>query len=196
LEDEINYMWRIGINLIIFDTTKNTVLEKIGIRAFDEYMDPIDPSLVPTEEEINAGLRSWNDILTKHKFTERIDKFNESFTGIGFSLFPYVQNNISYDCHLVVDVEESIGGDPWKTPIIIKWNLLGSNGSQTKILASGREESRGGAGMGGGYAGSKVIGYYKSPLENRLLVVIAHYSAEFEGEIHRNIQLYGFNLDF
>jgi predicted small secreted protein len=194
LKYEWGYMWINGIRLIIYDAVKNSVTEDI-LKGISHDIDDYEP-ILPPEEEIRTTLKTWNDTLAKHNFSEGINKFNIRFDTVKPSPFPYVQGSSSWDCHFEAVVEEPIDEQPWNEPAIVKWNLLASNGPQTKIVASGAEESKGGSGMGGAYAGSNVIGYYKSPFEDRLLVAIAHYTAEFEGEIHRWVHLYGFHLSF
>jgi hypothetical protein len=107
-----------------------------------------------------------------------------------------VQDNVSYDCWFEAVVEQLIDEYSWEAPIIIKWNLMASDGSHTEIIASGVEESRGGRGHEGGYAGSRVIGYFETPVKNRLLAVIAHYGAGVDGNMYWEIQVYGLYLNF
>lgn len=194
LKYDFGYMWISGIRLIIYDAAKNIITENI-LKDISHNSYNYEP-ILPPDEEIRATLKTWNDALTKHNFSARINKFYIHFDCVKPSLFPYVQDGTSWDCWFEADVEGTMDDDDWGMPILVKWNLMGSNGSQTKTVASGVEESRGGRGMGGKYAGSQIIGYYESHFEDRLLVVIAHYSAGFEGKTGTKIQLYGFHLSF
>jgi hypothetical protein len=191
LQDDVYTMPDAGISLIIIDTADNKIRESIKIRLSHEE-EAIDYDFSPSART-RVGLRNWNDALGRHNFTERINQLQNDFPRLESSPFPYVQDNVSYDCWLEAVVEQLIDEYSWESPIIVKWNLMASNGSRTEIIAGGVEESRGGQGHEGGYAGSRVIGYFETPLKNRLLAAIAHY---VDGDMYREIQVYGLHLNF
>jgi hypothetical protein len=180
-----------SISLVIIDTADNKIMESIKIRLGHEE-EAIDYDFSPSAR-IRVGLRNWNDALARYNFTERINQLQNGFSRLESSPFPYVQDNVSYDCWLEAVVEQLIDEYSWESPIIVKWNLMASNGSRTEIIAGGVEESRGGQGHEGGYAGSRVIGYFETPVKNRLLAAIAHY---VDGNMYREIQVYGLHLNF
>jgi hypothetical protein len=174
----------IGIKLVIFDAVSDQVV-------YEDYYD----SITSTEEEKKTTIQNWNNTLEKNNIRERIIHFGKWLNVTPVNLFPHTLGKTSYDVWFDVTIEEDSEKNEWEERLIINWVLKAGNGLKTKNIANGKKTSRGFIGNGGGYVGSEVIGYYKSPHENRLVVVIAHYSSEFEGDIMQTIELHGFHLD-
>ena len=175
----------ITISLVIFDAVSDITTDELGITIWRE-LDEEDNLVYPTEETTET-LSNWNGMLEKNGIGERINDFSLHLDSKSFFVFPYIRGETAYDCRFDIVVPENFdAGEPNK----ITWNLIGSNELKTKTLASGEESFNGGH----GYLNSTVLGYYKSPYENRLLVVAAH-NYRFLGDYSHSISLYGFSLD-
>ncbi len=174
------------VDLIIFNAIDDEIEEIVKIRA-STWDD--DWAVVFKKEDVETG----NQTLEKYRINKRIDRIPTKF-GFEFDQFPFYWNTRKYDCWFEAIVDEEI--DEYNDPIYtIKWNLIASNNNKQKIIASGTETSSGGYGMGGGYIGSRVIGYIKNPYENRILVEIEHLGAGFEGDICSSVEYHGCHLD-
>jgi hypothetical protein len=188
LRNETNYMWLVGVNLVIFDTVEDRVLEEIIIGCDDDGN--------ASEENIRSGLRNWNNILEKYRINGRINQFETRFY-ITPDKFPYYsQTGISYDCWFEATIEDHDNHEYYEyNEYEVEWKLIVSNGPRKKSIASSTEKPKGFIGMGGGYVGSEIIGYLKNPYEDRILVIIRHYYAGFEGEIDSEIEYHGCHLN-
>jgi len=186
--DVDQHTWLITINLVIFDTVRNSIISEHKISFHNEFDEETD-SFIPIlpSEEIEILLRNWNNMLERNGINERIHTFNQWLNFTQFAVFPHIRGEVSYDSWFDTEIEEDDSSFSFQW--IIRWSLIVSNGSQTKIIASGEEYNF----DPHGYRGSTVLGYYKSPYENRLVVITAHHFM-FLGDHSHRITLYGFYL--
>lgn len=100
--------------------------------------------------------------------------------------FPLVSGRSRYNCWFEYTIEKA------KTPearSAVKWKLYAGNGLKSKVVTSGEYETTGGI-----LSGRRILGYYKSPFENRIVIVVQ--SIIFGAETSRSVfLLYGCHLD-
>jgi len=181
----------IFINLVIFDAIRDVIIDRVGIDYrlwLEEGNNPIffdgENGLVLSSEEIIISiLRNWNEALERNGIRERIHNFDTSLNFTPFQPFPLIHEGKTFDSWFEIVVEERFFYTNFT------WSLIGSNSSQTKVISSGEATND-----AHGYVGSTVLGFYKSPYENRLVVIVAQHDRTLGQNTH-GIRLYGFHLD-
>ena len=179
---------QIIIDLVIFDARRNVIIDRVGIGYalfLEGYNSPIFIGAGCPEEVIIATLRNWNETLERNGISGRIHNFNTLLNFTPFHSFPLIQREETFDSWFEIVAEEAEDS----FTINFTWSLIGSNGAQTKMISTGQATNN-----SHGYVGSTVLGYYKSPYENILVVIIAHLDRTLGNNAHR-IMLYGFYLD-
>ena len=198
LDYEMDYIYIVGINLKVFNTVNDRMIENITIGIEMNY-DREEPEIIVSEEEVRTGLINWNNALRRNRINRTIDRFKTKldFGLNNYSQFPFNFNSNTFSSWFEATIENNINPrEQWeRESSIIRWRLIVSNGLRQKTIASGEETSYGMAVMGGSYLGSNVIGFIKNPHENRILVIVEHFSFGFEGEIDRKINIHGCHLD-
>jgi hypothetical protein len=178
-------------SLKIIDTVTDEIIEADSIELYDDE---------PLEGEMSGDVSSeyktkWNALLEKHNIVGRIDDpVSESFKK---DLLKFPVNNFNcwfdYQVKRSVDFDEDWGGDI--TRDTVNWKLvIGNNTIQKKIS----EDSNQYGGNSFLYIyGRKIIGYYKSPYENRIVVVTTNYSwVSYSGGYHSvGLDLFGCNMN-
>ena len=139
----------------------------------------------------------WNEALQTYGFTERIEKPLENIYQTEYSKFPYNDFdcwfNFSLKFYSVDDITE-INISPffaYKGQYNLdNWELIIINARQKKIVASdnGRND------LPVPPAGRKIMGYLKSPYENRLAIIVLSYYL-FHETNSVSVSLYGCNMD-
>jgi len=200
LDSRVNiYLWYMSMDLVIFDATRDAIIERVSAGDGTDYSLFFDRKKGPvfkqyrgfpalsSKKAISETLRNWNKALERNDIRERIDNFNTPLAVTQLHAFPLIQEGKTFDSWFEIVAEEE--GEEDSFAINSTWSLMGSNGTQTKIISSGEEITY----MVGGYVGSTVLGYFKSPYENMLVVIAAHH-IRIGDDIH-HIELYGFHLD-
>jgi hypothetical protein len=165
------------IKVVIFNAVEDKVLEELEI---------INDENTITEEYKRNALNRFNALLQKYNINGRMETFENGLTGIMASQFPFRIGNRSYDCWLKATIENY--GDYGDAAI--NWELTVNNGTRNKTVAIGKNAARGyGPGV------SQILGYYKSPYEDRIIIVVRHFKRAFEGDIEKSIEYYGCHLD-
>ena len=178
--------WTTTISLVIFDAVSDITTDELGITLLWELDEEDKIVRVLPLEKITATLSNWNGMLEKNGIGERINDITGWINSKPFYVFPCIRGETAYDCRFDIVREEDDAGGATK----ITWSLIGSNGLKTKTLATGIEHNN----NPHGYLDSTILGYYKSPYEDRLLVVTTHHYISLGDHYHR-IGLYGFSLD-
>jgi len=193
LDREENYHnGEITINLVILDGVRDEILDRVGIDyslflnggSNPFFLDRGNYPVRSFEEITVATLENWNETLERNGIRERIHNFNASLIFTPFHTFPFIQGGKTFDSWFEIVAEER---DFYTN---YTWSLIGSNGTQVKVISSGEATNN----NPHGYVGSTVLGFYKSPYENRLAVIAAHHY-RWLGSPYHNITMFGFHLD-
>jgi hypothetical protein len=173
-------------SLAIIDTITDKIIEEDSIEM-DPYMYP---------EEMHSALSveykaKWNAILEKHNITGRVDDPIASNFQDDFLEFPIT----NLYCWLDYTINRTVRGNdsPLETDII-QFKLIVGNNTIQKIVSEGKEEREG---FFPNISGRKILGYYKSPYENRIVVIVSNYYWDsFSGGYHTvGLDLFGCNMD-
>jgi len=178
-------------SLAIINTVTDEIIEHDSIELYDPEDEP---------EEMPADLlgeykTKWNKLLEKHNIAGRVDDpVSEKFKN-DFLKFPIDNFNCWFDYQMKrnTDFNENWGQDI--TYNTVNWKLvIGNNTIQKKI-------SENSGGYGGNpflnIHGKKILGYYKSPYENRIVVVTTDYSwVSYSGGYYSvGLDLFGCNMN-
>jgi len=195
-------------SLIIINTVTDEIIERdsfiIGDTADDEYLEDIaknlDAALLP--EEISGNLTKeyiakWNTILRNYKISGEIGNPIAGDFANNLLKFPINDYNCWFD-----DPEYSFekyklksGNEVFEIEKdVFNWKLIIGNENIQKIISEGKDTL---------YKdmhninGRKILGYYKSPYENRIVVVTIYYDwIAFSGGYHTvKPDLFGCNLN-
>jgi hypothetical protein len=102
------------------------------------------------------------------------------------SPFPLASGRLRYNCWFNYTIEKDKTG---KGRSLIKWKLHAGEGRRSKVVTSGEyltANSR--------ISGLKILGYYKSPFENRIVIVVQNITYTSEMCIN-DFEYYGCHLD-
>ncbi|MCL2802284.1 MAG: hypothetical protein FWD28_11070, partial [Treponema sp.] len=125
----------------------------------------------------------WNGILAKHNINGRItDPFSNNFES-NILLFPIDNFNVWFD-YLYNPYDAEIGEFPYG---YIDYKVIIGNGNNQNIAAERRIANY------GNFDGKKILGYYRSPYQNRIIIVAYNYYTYYHGP-GGYLTLYGFNL--
>jgi len=156
-------------SFVILNTVDNEIIEKDSIG--------VDVNAPPAVTQIYRGLSGeykakWSALLGKHGISGNIgdliaDKFKNDLLGFPISdsycWFDYsIRRTIFHD----KDMGMGFAVDS------VKWKLAIGNDVAHKTIAENIEERRG---MLANVSGRKILGYYKSPYENKIVVALSNY---------------------
>ncbi|MCL2208676.1 MAG: hypothetical protein FWC19_04965 [Treponema sp.] len=179
-------------SLIVINTITDEIIEResfiIGDTENDEYFQDVakylDAILLP--EEISSDLTKeytakWNTILRNYKITGEVNSSIADDFINNLIEFPINDYNCWFDDF---ETEKDIN----------KWTLIIGNENIQKIISEGEYELYRDM---HNIKGRKILGYYKSPYENRIVVVTIYYDwISFSGGYHTvKLDLFGCNMN-
>jgi len=177
-------------SLTIINTVTDTIVEEDSIELYFED-EPEEMS-----DDISKVYKTkWNKILEKHNIVGRIDDpISENFK-MDFIEFPINNFNCWFDYQVkrVTKFDETYGEN--MTYNTVNWKLIIGNNNIQKKISENYDE------YGGNYFlnryGRKILGYYKSPYENRIVVVTINYSwVSYSGGYYSvGLDLFGCNMN-
>ena len=136
----------------------------------------------------------WNAIIGKHNISGRIsDPFSETFRQ---DLLQFPINNfygwLEHNITTIMQWQEGTNRD-WEVDIV-SWKLLIGNDRVQKIITEREEEEYR---FIDNISGRKILGYYKSPYENRIAVVVSRYRfVPFSGGNYSvSLDVFGCNMN-
>jgi len=195
-------------SLIVLNTINDEIIEResfiVGDIENDEYYQDIaknlDAALLP--EEISSDLTKeyiakWNTILRNYKISGEIgNPIADDFVN---NLLKFPINN--YNCWFD-DPEYTFEKYKFKSgdevvefkKDVYNWMLIIGNENIQKIISEGKDELYGDM---HNINGRKILGYYKSPSDNRIVVATIYYDwIAFSGGYHTvKLDLFGCNLN-
>jgi uncharacterized repeat protein (TIGR02543 family) len=174
-----------GYDLNIFDTVT------------DEYIDnktvwtsfPDEGFEYPDDKVLAEIKQEWQEFLAKYEIIGEVQ--NPIAEIEDYAYFPFeegtgygINNNTTFYCWFEYELINS--DEEWEDEII-DWKLMVEVDNKQKLVASGRESSF-------MLWGKQIKGYFKSPYENRIIIIGADVGHGFEGETAIRTKLYGCHL--
>jgi len=156
-------------SLKIIDTVTDEIIEEDSI----ELYDPEDES-----EEMPAALSGehktkWNKILEKYNIAERVnDPVSEIFK-MDFLKFPINNFDCWFDYQVKRETSFDEDWDEYITYDTVNWKLIIGNNTIKKKISEDTDEYK--VPFFANISGRKILGYYKSPYENRIVVITTNY---------------------
>ena len=196
-------------SLVVINAVTDEIIEKntAAIAEFNEdfetmeYVESLsnllDFKLFFKEErkEVSIEYRNkWNAILEGYNISGRVNNpFSETFRQdlLQFpinSFYGWLEHNIS----TIMQWQEATNRD-WKVDIV-SWKLIIGNDRVQKIITERKDEEYR---FVDNISGRKILGYYKSPYENRIVAVVSHYRySPISGGDHRvGLDVFGCNMN-
>jgi len=183
--------------LIIFNAITNKIVERERLLVGDDYLGIYGGSAVSIlyderlrNRTLNEYKVMWNLLLEKHSIIGKIDSpFSSDFKN---DLTEFPINN--YSCTFDYIIEHPNNMFP-RVESFIEWKLIIGNDVVKKIIIENNEKIERFEGF---ITGRKILGYYKSPYENRIVVVVNYYNYRphsLGGWLTGTLNLFGYNLD-
>ncbi len=169
-----------GNSLIIFNTITDEVI--INNRIVTSSSTP--DYKFPDDEEIAQKRKEWQAMLTLHNIIGEIGNPASEIEEGEYS----THRGTDFNCWF--DYETIFLGDS----TLINWKLIAEVHYKQKIVSSGSESSES---IYGSLEGKKILGYHKSPYENRIVIMtvdVRRGPGEYD-EMTANTTLYGCHLD-
>jgi uncharacterized repeat protein (TIGR02543 family) len=171
-----------GNALVIFNVVTD---EEIAINRI--VTDSSSPNFqFPNDEEITKKRQEWRETLTKHNIIMGGDE--RSFHSASFYNISASGQDDPREYHVFRDSDFGCWFDSeLLNDELIDWKLIVEINSKQKIVSSGRESAD--------ILLNKYISrYYKSPYENRIVIIGVDVEHGFAGEMSYDLQLYGCHL--
>jgi hypothetical protein len=166
-----------GQKLVIYDTVEDKLIEESFITTYA----PGEDIIVAYDEKLLV----WNKILEKYQVNNRIPTFQESTRTSDLQNFPLRHNLRNLLCWFEYRI---VPDEYYAYDFDVTWDLfVGDNNICKKV--SSREES---AGL---FSGAKILGYFKSPFEERIVIITVFRDGGFENEYWMGLRLYGCHLN-
>jgi hypothetical protein len=160
-----------GYSVVVFNTVDDEEVEDNGILTYSPWSE------FPDDERIAEKRREWQELLAKHGITGEIGNPVEEIGEEGYQNFEGRNFKCWFDYELIYDEYE-----------VIDWKLVVEIGNKQKVVSSGRQYSD-------SLCGKKILGYYQSPYENRIVIIVVDVGRGFEGEMAVDIKLYGCHMN-
>lgn len=178
-------------SLKIIDTVTDEIIEEDSI----ELYDPEDES-----EEMPAALSGehktkWNKILEKYNIAGRVnDPVSENFK-MDFIKFPINNFDCWFDYQVKRETSFDEDWDEYITYDTVNWKLIIGNNTIKKKISEDSDEYK--VPFFANISGRKILGYYKSPYENRIVVITTNYYwySYSGGYYYVGLDLFGCNMN-
>jgi hypothetical protein len=158
-------------HFVIFNAVNDETMQDDILRMYHRY-DEI-------QDELSKGYKAkWNMLLKMYDIIGYIDDPFKDISQHNFNTFPVND----FDCWFDYTIEKN--KDDFAN--VIDWKLIMGNNNVKKIISHATER---------GYYdihGRKILGYYKSPYENRLAIFV---SSSIRYYPYLEVLLYGCNMD-
>lgn len=145
-----------GYNLIIFNTVNDRILEN------DELYTSAPFEEFPSNELIAETRNRWNELLRIYGIIGQIRNPVEEINEGGYQMF----ERENFECWFNYEI---YGDGAWNEEI--NWRLMAEISGKQKIVSSKTMPSY--------LYGEKIMGFYKSPYENRIVILALRQGREF-----------------
>jgi hypothetical protein len=151
----------------------NTITDEIIEEDSIELYDPEDESDEISDDLSGEYKTKWNKILEKHNIVGRVnDPVSENFK-MDFFDFPINNFNCWFDYQVKRKTNFDENWDDDITSDTVNWKLIIGNNTIQKKISENSDEYK--IPFFGNVSGRKILGYYKSPYENRIVVITINY---------------------
>ena len=158
-----------GVNycFVILNTINDNIIEQDSFNSLD----------VSTEREKNEYRVKWNSLLEKHRITGRVINPNAKIDNGNVLKFPFGNFQSLFDYNIID--EETVA-----------WKLLVYNTGNPTIQKTVTHQTSNNPVL----RRIRILGYHKSPYENRIAVFVSHISS-FSGNVHFTPKAFGCNMN-
>lgn len=158
-------------SLIIINTITDEIIEKDEI--YIHGLDEVDM------DSINTVKNKWNALLERHHITGRVENpYSDNFN-TNLLIFPIDNFSCWFDYTITIT-------DSWAYDNSIEWQIKIGNNVVQKVIGDTSE----GIDI---LEGRKILGYYMSPYENRIVVITNYYFTYFGPGC--GLDIFGCNMD-
>lgn len=165
-------------HFVILNTVNDKYIERDSMNLFEpeDYYDEKDER--EKKKTYDEYKTKWNALLEKHSIIGKINDPLEEIKQNNAIKFPLGDFNCWFDYTMKPD-------ETWYK--IFEWKLIIGNNRIQKVINTATEK------LQADTLGRKIIGYYKSPYENRIVIVVNNYGLYYRDTYLVN--LYGCNMD-
>ena len=167
-----------GYALRIFDTVTCESIENDLLLLYYNWDESTDERTAQAEEIARIKTR-WPRLLDRYGITGVIEDPAREIREGGYQSF----EGSDYRCYFDYEI---YGNKQWSEEI--EWRLIVEFEGKRKTVFSTRIASD-------IVCGEKIIGYYKSPYENRIAVLVVNIVSGFEGAVDTSISFFGCDMD-
>jgi hypothetical protein len=176
-------------------TIINTITDKIIENDSIELYDPEDDSEKMSDALSAEYKTKWNKILEKHNIAGRVDSpVSEKFK-MNLLKFPVNNFNCWFDYQIIRKTNFDEDWDEDITYDTVNWKLIIGNNTIQKKVSEDSDEYK--IPFFGNVSGRRILGYYKSPYENRIVIItINYYWYSYSGGYYSvGLDLFGCNMN-
>jgi hypothetical protein len=163
-----------GTKLVIYDTVEDKLIEESYVTTYA----PGEETIIDYDEK----LLTWNTILKKYQINKLLGTFPKDIEPAGIRAFPLRHNSRDLSCWF--EYRTATPGEETK----LAWDLFAGDAAIRKKISSGEEYSY-------TFSGAKILGYLKSPFEERIVIITVFRDGGFENEFWKTLHLYGCHLN-
>ncbi|MDR1466506.1 MAG: hypothetical protein LBI40_02670, partial [Treponema sp.] len=159
------------------------------------YDENEEPNLIGNNANLKEILESyrikWEALLKIHNIIGRVDDLLAN--NFQTSLLDFPIDNYSCWFNYIIDSDKYKDIFDLDRRDIIKWKLMIGNNAVQKIISENDEEV-----WAEHIVGSKILGYYKNPYENSIVIVLNYYrytSYPESDTLWGTLNLFSYNID-
>ena len=161
-----------GYELVIFDSVTDTIID----RSLLSFGPSFEDDELTTEERIDAAKNTWNELLRTHGIAGEIGNHVEKISGAVYETFEGKAYEAWFNYN--IDLNENI-----------RWELVVGIENRQKIISSGY-------GFTENLSGKKIVGYFRSPYEDRIVIMTITIGRGGTGEVRpaADVDFYGCDM--
>jgi hypothetical protein len=176
-------------SLVIINTVTNEIIEEDSIEIGEGVIGTVEENSIfylydenewrdlegdtaNLNEILETYKNKWEGLLQKHNIIGRVDDLLADNFQAGLSDFPIDNYSCWFDYTIESDEDNYLSelDRIYKRKDVVKWKLMIGNNAAQKIIGENDEIV-----MAFDMIGSKILGYYKNPFENTIVVVASYY---------------------
>lgn len=175
----------------IINVADNEIVEKDSIEA---EINAQPEEILAHKEQAKQYKEKWGEILEKHEIAGKVDNLLAENFKNDLLKFPVDGFHGWFDYSVSrVTIDNNVDDEGIKIDTV-KWKLMVGDGSVQKAIGGNVEEFEG---MMLNVSGRRILGYYKSPHENKIVVALGNYYwFNLSGGYHTiRLELFGCDLN-
>jgi hypothetical protein len=167
-----------GYALRIFDTAGGRSLENDLLLIHIDWDEPDKEA--ERAKQIALAKTRWPELLERYGIRGAIEQPEREIKEGGYQVFDGSDISCYFDYELY-------GAKQWNEEI--EWRLIVEAGGKRKTIARSRDASE-------AVCGKRILGYYRSPHQNTIAVMVVNVVRGFEGAVDTGLSFYGCDMDW